>query len=552
MRGTTQQGAGGGGRGTSGVGRHPWRLALVAVGALLAACDVIGDPSAPRLRDRLAAAPVRMSARAQVGATTVATQVLVGAFYLTRAVPVSSLEDFDDLEDVDGGFLGAKLADLATARGQQVPVSVDLTPCLADERVVRSGGTCPVYVTALLLRGQNAYDPRDAEAIFDMDENVMDVAVLGPFTVAPGATLTVPQPLTLDEVQEVRAAPAVLSLVVGQSAALQASVLNAFAEPVPGRIVTWSSENPLVARVDAGGVVTGVSAGSTTVRAASGGYEARVPVSVAAPRLVLPFDTVATFGVARGVVPTLSAPVGIISSVSAIPIDLAGLQVTYGPGASGWLTPTLTGSRTPATLLLTLGNTAALAPGQYTAAVTIVPTNPSVARRTMLVSLTVTGVASVDCSRSQVAPYFPPSTAQRIAPAAPWYTGSTGQFFLAYNLGTAAQPVTVQWDMYGVPDAITICFRGRAVYDSGVPVSGAGQFVLPYPGATGLDPRDPTQSIYLYLSVRAEDSGTSWQVRVLGSYVAPSYTVPGPFALRTPAEIARLLAADRASAAAVP
>lgn len=521
----------------------------IAASALLAACDVVGAPSAPRLRDQLASTPVRLSARAAIGQTTEATQVLVGAFYLTSPVSVGSIDDFDDLnEDVDGGFLGAAIADLTTARAQQVPVSVDLSPCLADTRVARSGGTCPVYVVALLLRGRNVYDPRDPEAILDMDANVMDVAVHGPFTVAPGATLAVPQALTLDEAQEVRATPSALALVVGQSAAVQASVVNAFGAPVPGRAVTWSSENPLVARVDAGGGVTGVAAGVTAVRAVSGNVETRVPVTVAAPRITLPADTTVAFTVARGGT-TTGTSIAVGSSVGTAPLDLAPPQISYGPGATGWLAPTLVSPRTPATLLLTPVNTTTLAPGQYTAAVSLASTTPGVPRRTILVTLTVTGIAAVDCSRSQVAPYFPPATAERVAPSAPWYFGSTGQFFLAYNLGVAAQPVTVQWDMYSVPDAITVCFRGRAVYDSGTPVSGSGQFVFQYPGSAGLDPRDPAQSVYLYLSVRAEDVGTSWQTRVLGTYVAPSFPVPGPFALRTPAEIARLMAADRAAAA---
>ncbi|MGZ8471731.1 MAG: Ig-like domain-containing protein [Gemmatirosa sp.] len=519
------------------------RIVVAAVGVALAGgCRELREPSGPRLGDRIAATPARLAASARIGGTAAATQVLVGAFYLAQPVAVEEIDLTDLFED--GGVLGAQVVPLAAARSQQVPVSIDLAPCLADGRVERIAGGCPVYVIAILLRGSNAFDPDEPEWILDVDENALDLAVVGPFGVAPGATLNVPQALTLDEAQEITVSPATLSLVVGQAGTLAGSVVNAFGEPVPGRTVAWSVADPRIARVEANGVVTGLAAGTTTVRAAAGDAEAFVPVTVAAPRLLLPADTNVAFTVARGAAPSGSASVPLASSAAGFPIEIGSVQVAYGAGASGWLSVQATSARTPASLALAPVNTTAFAPGQYTAAVTVTPTNPSIARRTVLATLTVTGIAAVDCSRSLVAPNFPPATAQRVAPNANWFSGTTGQFFLAYNLGTAAQPITVQWDMYGVPDAITVCFRGSPVYDSRVPISGPGQFVFNYPGSPGLDPRDPAQSVYLYLSIRAEAVSTAWQARVLGNYIAPSFPVPTAFRLQSPDEIARAMAAE--------
>ena len=56
-----------------------------------------------------------------------------------------------------------------------------------------------------------------------------------------------------------------LSLKEGNSASLSATVTPEGADPT----VTWESNNPAVATVDANGKVTGVKAGTATITAAS-------------------------------------------------------------------------------------------------------------------------------------------------------------------------------------------------------------------------------------------------------------------------------------------
>ena len=53
----------------------------------------------------------------------------------------------------------------------------------------------------------------------------------------------------------------------GDTVRLSASVLDGQGQPVPEAVVRWTSADPTVARVDASGLVVGVSAGSTTVTA---------------------------------------------------------------------------------------------------------------------------------------------------------------------------------------------------------------------------------------------------------------------------------------------
>ena len=70
-----------------------------------------------------------------------------------------------------------------------------------------------------------------------------------------------------------------LSLKEGNSASLSATVTPEGADPT----VTWESNNPAVATVDANGKVTGVKAGTATVTATAGGKAASVTVTVTNP-----------------------------------------------------------------------------------------------------------------------------------------------------------------------------------------------------------------------------------------------------------------------------
>lgn len=69
-------------------------------------------------------------------------------------------------------------------------------------------------------------------------------------------------------------------LVLGSELQLVATVLSSSGSVVSGHPVSWSSSNPDVASVSASGLVTALAAGSTNVRAESGGRSASVTLTV--------------------------------------------------------------------------------------------------------------------------------------------------------------------------------------------------------------------------------------------------------------------------------
>lgn len=75
--------------------------------------------------------------------------------------------------------------------------------------------------------------------------------------------------------------PASAALQVGDTKALQASVLDQDGNPITGASVTWSSSDGSVASVDASGTVKAMKAGSAAITAACGALSGQIPVTVA-------------------------------------------------------------------------------------------------------------------------------------------------------------------------------------------------------------------------------------------------------------------------------
>ena len=84
-------------------------------------------------------------------------------------------------------------------------------------------------------------------------------------------------------VDAVVVSPADVSVELGASVQLEASVRAEDGTPLPERPVTWSSAAEAVATVSGSGEVTGVSEGSTTVTATAGGVEGSASVTVTVP-----------------------------------------------------------------------------------------------------------------------------------------------------------------------------------------------------------------------------------------------------------------------------
>lgn len=117
-------------------------------------------------------------------------------------------------------------------------------------------------------------------------------------------------------VASVALTPATLLLPMGQGGALVATVRP---ENAANRAVTWASSQPLVATVDASGVVTPLTVGTAiiTVTTMDGGHTAESSIVVVPPRAEMPIDPTATTILTLPDRANVVVPAGAISGVNA-------------------------------------------------------------------------------------------------------------------------------------------------------------------------------------------------------------------------------------------
>jgi parallel beta-helix repeat protein len=84
-------------------------------------------------------------------------------------------------------------------------------------------------------------------------------------------------------VASVTVSPASVSLTVGQTSQLTATVKDASGTVLTGQSVSWASSNTAAATVSSAGLVSAVGAGSATITATSNGKQDQASVSVTAP-----------------------------------------------------------------------------------------------------------------------------------------------------------------------------------------------------------------------------------------------------------------------------
>jgi uncharacterized membrane protein len=157
--------------------------------------------------------------------------------------------------------------------------------------------------------------------------------------------------------------------------------------------VVWSTSDEAVATVSFG-KVTAVASGTATIRAVSGTNEATTRVTVTRAAAIALSSTNVTFnGLPAAALPD-SQTVDVTNSGED---PLTGLQlgdVVYGTGATGWLTAQLTQSNAPAKLVLR-PNTSTLAPGSYTATVSIASPSLTIGPQVVAVRFTLTRPAGI-------------------------------------------------------------------------------------------------------------------------------------------------------------
>ena len=93
------------------------------------------------------------------------------------------------------------------------------------------------------------------------------------------ASLTV----TVVPVASVTVSPASAGVAVGRTLQLSATARDSAGNALSGRTITWTTSNGAVAAVSASGLVSGVTVGSATISATSGGKTGSAAISVTAP-----------------------------------------------------------------------------------------------------------------------------------------------------------------------------------------------------------------------------------------------------------------------------
>lgn len=212
-----------------------------------------------------------------------------------------------------------------TGSSQTVPVGIDLSNCLRDAQRAGLNGTSPGADECVVQI--------DVQLI--LDGLPVDRHQVGPLSLRPGLTTTIPNTLQLNDIADVRlTAPTENVVGVGQplrletarTMALTASVLDRQQRPVTGRTPVWSTSNPSVATVNAAGVVTGVAVGTTRITADVGGRQAVADVRVVPPPALLRIQSAGLSGTGT----VTSVPEGISCAIN-------------GTAATGTCTTTLPG-----------------------------------------------------------------------------------------------------------------------------------------------------------------------------------------------------------------
>ena len=119
-------------------------------------------------------------------------------------------------------------------------------------------------------------------------------------------------------IASVTVSPASTSLFVGQTVQLTATPKDSAGNPLTGQTITWSSDNIPVATVSASGLVTGTTAGTATIRAATGGKSGTSSIAVA----IVPIASVAVSPASATVQTGSTVP------LAATPKDSAGNALT--------------------------------------------------------------------------------------------------------------------------------------------------------------------------------------------------------------------------------
>lgn len=174
-------------------------------------------------------------------------------------------------------------------------------------------------------------------------------------------------------VASIDVSPPSTTIVQGTSAQLVATARDASGAALAGRTVTWSSSRPAAATVTSNGVVTAITPDSAvSIVATSEGRSGQAVIRVVPPPRLQLSGTSISFAATIGL-PSPAARSIVITNAGGGQLErIAAGPVRYGPGPSGWLQATLSGtSATPSAILTLHPVLAGVTPGTYSAVVPV-------------------------------------------------------------------------------------------------------------------------------------------------------------------------------------
>lgn len=203
-----------------------------------------------------------------------------------------------------------------------------------------------------------------------------------------GAACTEERLITPPPAASLAISPDSAIVLLGDSIFLQAVARDQSGHAFIGAPTAWSTSNPAVATVSGTGVAKGLTLGRDTITAASGALTATGVLDVV-PRPAIGFstDSVGFSATASGPNPAPDT-VGVTNAGGGSLAGLAVGTIGYGPGASGWLSATLTRTTAPDTLVLT-AQTGSLGAGTYSATVPVTAVNATNSPHTVKVTFTL-------------------------------------------------------------------------------------------------------------------------------------------------------------------
>lgn len=314
-----------------------------------------------------------------------------------------------------------------------------------------------------VLTGRALAWSSDDEAIATVDANgIVRGAGLGTAVITvrtEGRTATAAVAVVPVPVKQVVVEPNPLQIRLGTSVQLTAQARDSVGGLLAGRTVTWTSSADAVASVSDGGLVTGLALGTSTVTATSEGVATLVPVTVGAPSIALGSST-ATFSVRHGAANPPAQTVAITNG-GAFTLDSLSATVAYGDGQpTGWLPATLDQIAAPAALTLA-PTTAALAPGTYTAVVTVSSPLAGVEARTLAVTLAVTPFPVIELGATAAGFTAQAGAANPAAQAIAVTNAGSGTLdglgtTIAYGAGQSSGWLTATLDASSAPATLTL------------------------------------------------------------------------------------------------